>query len=83
VLTRDEIEDIHQATLEVLEQTGVFGEADDALDVYADGATDMYERARVRAIELLESHQPPEIDADIKAAMEAHMKKCDEEVGGA
>ena len=37
VLTPDEIEDIHKATLEVLEQTGVFVEADDALDIYADG----------------------------------------------
>jgi trimethylamine---corrinoid protein Co-methyltransferase len=49
----------------------------------ADGATDMYERARKRAVEILESHQPPEIDADIKAAMEAHMKQCDAEVGAA
>lgn len=54
VLTPDEIEDIHQATLEVLEQTGVFVEADDALDIYADGGCRVdREKRRVRI--------PPEI----------------------
>ena len=37
VLTDDEINDIHQATLEILEKTGVFVEADEALAVF-DGA---------------------------------------------
>ena len=36
-LTDDELGDIHQATLEVLAQTGVFIEADEALEVF-DGA---------------------------------------------
>jgi len=37
VFTQDEIDDIHLATLEVLERTGVFVEDDDALDIFADG----------------------------------------------
>jgi trimethylamine--corrinoid protein Co-methyltransferase len=32
-----ELDDIHLATLEVLERTGVFVEADEALDIFADG----------------------------------------------
>ena len=37
VLTETELQDIHLATLEVLERTGVWVELDDALDVFADG----------------------------------------------
>jgi trimethylamine--corrinoid protein Co-methyltransferase len=37
VLTDDELNDIHQATLEILEKTGVFIETDEALEVF-DGA---------------------------------------------
>lgn len=37
LLGEADIEDIHLATLGVLERTGVFAEADDALDLYADG----------------------------------------------
>ena len=37
VFTPDEIEDIHLATLEVLERTGVFVEDDEALDIFNDG----------------------------------------------
>ena len=36
-LTDDELNDIHQATLEVLEKTGLFIETDEALEVF-DGA---------------------------------------------
>ena len=37
VFTPDEIDDIHVATLEVLERTGVFVEDDEPLDIFADG----------------------------------------------
>jgi len=37
VFTEAEMDDIHFATLEVLERTGVWVEDDDALDVFADG----------------------------------------------
>ena len=37
VFTPDEIDDIHLATLEVLERSGVWVELDEALDVFADG----------------------------------------------
>ena len=36
-LTDDELNDIHQATIEVLEKTGLFIETDEALEVF-DGA---------------------------------------------
>jgi trimethylamine--corrinoid protein Co-methyltransferase len=36
VFTESELEDIHLATLEVLERTGVFVEADEALDIFSD-----------------------------------------------
>ncbi len=37
VFTESELDDIHSATLEVLERTGVFVEADEALDIFSDG----------------------------------------------
>ena len=37
VFTDADLDDIHRATLEVLERTGVFVESDEALDVMADG----------------------------------------------
>ena len=37
VFTEAELDDIHLATLEVLERTGVFVEADDARDIFKDG----------------------------------------------
>jgi trimethylamine--corrinoid protein Co-methyltransferase len=37
VFTDAEMDDIHLASLEILERTGVWVEADDALDIYADG----------------------------------------------
>ena len=46
VLTTDDVRDIHYATLEVLERTGVHVEADDALDVFADGGCDVDREAR-------------------------------------
>jgi len=47
----------------------------------ADGATDMYERARRRACELLESHQPPGIDAEVRQRMRAVVERADRERG--
>jgi trimethylamine--corrinoid protein Co-methyltransferase len=48
---------------------------------HADGATDMYERARRRACELLERHEPPAIDADVKQRMRAVVAQADRERG--
>ena len=47
VFTEAELEDIHLATLEVLERTGVFVEADEALDLFADGGCARRPRAHV------------------------------------
>jgi trimethylamine---corrinoid protein Co-methyltransferase len=41
VFTESELNDIHLASLEVLERTGVFVEADEALDIFADGGCDV------------------------------------------
>jgi trimethylamine---corrinoid protein Co-methyltransferase len=46
-----------------------------------DGSTSMYERARAKARELLESHRPDPIDADVAAEMRAFVQKADEERG--
>ena len=37
VFTEAELDDIHLGSLEVLERTGVWVEADDALDIFGDG----------------------------------------------
>ena len=47
----------------------------------ADGATDMCERARVRACELLENHEPPAIDEDVKEQMRTIVERADREHG--
>jgi len=47
ILTEDACEEIHLATLEVLERTGVWVEADDALDVYADAGCEVDREHRI------------------------------------
>lgn len=47
------------------------------------GASDLYTRARARALELIEGHRPPEIDADVKARMRAVVERVDREHAGA
>jgi trimethylamine--corrinoid protein Co-methyltransferase len=45
------------------------------------GATDMYERARRRACEILESHEPPAIEGEVKQRMRAVVARADREHG--
>ena len=47
----------------------------------ADGATDMYERARRRTCELLESHEPPAIEEEVRQLMRAVVERADRERG--
>jgi trimethylamine:corrinoid methyltransferase-like protein len=47
----------------------------------ADGATDMYERARRRACELIESHEREPLDEDVKRRMRAVVERADKEHG--
>ena len=47
----------------------------------ADGAMDMYERARRRARALLESHEPPAIEEEVKQRMRAVVERADRERG--
>jgi trimethylamine--corrinoid protein Co-methyltransferase len=51
-------------------------------DWQADGATDMYERARRRACELLDSHRREPLDEDVKRRMRAIVERVDAERGG-
>jgi len=48
----------------------------------ADGATDMYERARRRACELLDSHRREPLDDVVKRQMRAIVERADRERGG-
>ena len=48
----------------------------------ADGATDMYERARRRACEILESHEREPLHEDVKRQMRAIVARADRERGG-
>ena len=48
----------------------------------ADGATDMYERARRRACELLDSHRREPLDEEVKRQMRAIVARADRERGG-
>ena len=50
-------------------------------DWHAVGATDMYKRARRRACELLESHEPPAIEEEVKQRMRAVVERADKERG--
>jgi len=47
----------------------------------ADGATDMYERARRRACELLDSHRREPLDEEVKQRMRAVVERADRERG--
>jgi len=50
-------------------------------DWQADGATDMYERARRRACEILESHEREPLDEDVKQQMRTIVEQADREHG--
>jgi trimethylamine:corrinoid methyltransferase-like protein len=47
----------------------------------AEGATDMYERARRRACELLDSHEREPLDEDVKRQMRTIVERADRERG--
>jgi trimethylamine---corrinoid protein Co-methyltransferase len=47
----------------------------------AEGGTDLYQRCRVRAREILETHEVEQIDAERQAEMRAFVKACDAQKG--
>jgi trimethylamine--corrinoid protein Co-methyltransferase len=47
----------------------------------ADGSTDMYERARRRACEIIESHEREPLDEEVKQRMRAVVQRVDRERG--
>ncbi|MCP5103603.1 MAG: hypothetical protein GY950_09505 [bacterium] len=47
MLTDDELEDIHLATLEVLEKTGIFVELDQALDLFRNAGADVNRKTKI------------------------------------
>lgn len=46
-LNEEELEDIHQATLEVLEKTGIFVEDDEALDIFENGGASVNRKTKI------------------------------------
>jgi len=50
-------------------------------DWQAAGATDMYERARRRACEIIESHEREPLDEEVKQRMRAVVQRADRERG--
>ena len=69
VFTPDEIDDIHLATLEVLERTGVFVEDDEPLDIFADGGCRVDRETRMVRI-------PPHVVAESLAACPHSLLYC-------
>ena len=69
VFTDGEIQDIHLATLEVLERTGVWVEIDEALDIFSDGGCLVDRDARIVRI-------PPHIVEDAIRSAPASITLC-------
>jgi trimethylamine---corrinoid protein Co-methyltransferase len=69
VFTESELDDIHLATLEVLERTGVFVEADDARDIFKDGGCTVDGETRMVRI-------PPHVVEDAIAAAPSKYVLC-------
>jgi trimethylamine--corrinoid protein Co-methyltransferase len=69
VFTESELDDIHLASLEVLERTGVFVEDDEALDIFADGGCRVDRETRIVRI-------PPHIAEDAIASSPSRYTLC-------
>jgi len=69
VFTEPELDDIHLATLEVLERTGVFVEDDEALDIFKDGGCAIDRDKRVVRI-------PPHVVEDAIASAPSTFVLC-------
>ena len=69
VFTESELDDIHLATLEVLERTGVFVEDGEALDIFRDGGCRVDRDRRIVRI-------PPHVVEDAVAAAPAKFVLC-------
>lgn len=69
VFTDDEVQDIHLATLEVLERTGVWVEIDEALDIFSDGGCMVDRETRIVRI-------PPHIVEDAIRSAPASIALC-------
>ena len=69
VFTESELEDIHLASLEVLERTGVFVEADDARDIFRDGGCTVDAETRMVRI-------PPHVVEDAIASSPSKYVLC-------
>ena len=69
VFTESELDDVHLATLEVLERTGVFVEADDARDIFKDGGCVVDSETRMVRI-------PPHVVEDAIASSPSKYVLC-------
>jgi trimethylamine---corrinoid protein Co-methyltransferase len=69
VFTEDEVQDIHLATLEVLERTGVWVELEEAMGIFADGGCRVDRESQIVRI-------PPHIVEDAIASAPPSMVLC-------
>ena len=69
VFTDADLDDIHRATLEVLERTGVFVESNEALDIFSDGGCRVDREAKVAKI-------PPHVVEDAIRAAPSSVRLC-------
>ena len=69
VFTESELDDIHLATLEILERTGVFVEDDEALDIFKDGGCRIDRETRMVRI-------PPHVVEDAIASSPSRYTLC-------
>jgi trimethylamine--corrinoid protein Co-methyltransferase len=69
IFTETDLDDIHRATLEVLERTGVWVEGDEALDIFADGGCRVDRENRVVKI-------PPHVVEDTIRDAPASVRLC-------
>jgi trimethylamine--corrinoid protein Co-methyltransferase len=69
VFSSDEVEDIHLATLEVLERTGIWVELDEALDIFSDGGCRVDRSTRLVRI-------PPHVVEEAIASAPATVALC-------
>ncbi len=69
VFTESELDDIHLASLEVLERTGVFVEDDEALDIFKDGGCRVDRETRIVRI-------PPHVAEDAIASSPSRYTLC-------
>jgi trimethylamine--corrinoid protein Co-methyltransferase len=69
MFTQADLDDMHAATIEILDRTGVHVETDEALDIFSDGGCRVNRETHIVQI-------PPEVLADALAAARSSWRAC-------